>query len=128
MAQITTTLDDLTGESLPEDTPTTRVTIQDPRNPNPAFEIDLSDDSLKGLLKAIEKYRVKGREVTPPSLRESITQDKEAREFAAAARQWAIASNLQPPVAERGAVPQRALDAYREHLAQAGPAPVDTNE
>jgi len=118
MAQITTTLDDLTGDALPADTPTTRVTIDDPRNPNaPRFEIDLSDDSFKGLLKAVEKYRVKGREYHPPTLRQSITGDSEARQFAADARQWAIATNLQPPVASVGAVPQRALDAYREHLA-----------
>jgi Lsr2 protein len=117
MASITTTLDDMTGDALPADTPTTLVTIRDPRNPNAAFEIDLSDDSFKGLLKAVEKFRVKGRDYTPPTLRQSITGDSEAREFAAKARQWAIATNLQPPVSDRGAVPQRALDAYREHLA-----------
>ena len=118
MAKITQSLDDLTGDVLPDGTPTTTVTISDPRNEHPPFEIDLSDDSLKALLKAVDKYRVKGREVHPPTLRESVTADKEAREFAAAARQWAILSNLQPAVSERGAVPQRALDAYREHLAQ----------
>lgn len=117
MAQITTTLDDLTGDALPADTPTTRVMILDPRNPNAPFVIDLSDDSLKGLLKAVEKYRVKGREYTPPTLRQSITSDSEAREFAREARHWAITSRPDLNVAAQGAVPQRALDAYREHLA-----------
>ena len=115
MAQITTTLDDITGESLPADTPTTTLRINDPRG-DVSIALDLSDTSFKALLKAVDKYVQKGREITPPS--KSVTTDAEAREFARAARQWAIASNLQPAVSERGAVPQHALDAYREWLAQ----------
>lgn len=118
MAQSIVFTDDVTGETLPEGTPTTRVTITDPRNEYPPFEIDLSDTSLKALLKAVEKYRLKGREVTRPSLRKSLTDDDADREFAKAARQWAIVHNVQPTVSDRGAVPQRALDAYREHLAR----------
>lgn len=118
MATVQLTTDDVTGETLTEGTPTTTVTISDPRNEYPPFEIDLSDTSLKALVKAVEKYRLKGREVTRPSLRKSITDDDAARKFAQEARAWAIAHNVQPTVSDRGAVPQRALDAYREHLAR----------
>jgi hypothetical protein len=112
MAKITQSLDDMTGDVLPEGTPTTTVTITDPRNPNLPFEIDLSDDSFKALTKALERFRVKGRDVSPNLPRSSSADAEEAK----AARSWAIASGLQPPVSERGAVPQRAIDAYREFL------------
>ena len=112
MATITTNVDDLTGDTLPEGNPTTRITVVDPRGPV-SVELDMSDTTYKGLLKALEKYVSKGREVTP----QKVTTDTEAREFASEARKWAIANGVQPPVSERGAVPQRALDAYREHLA-----------
>jgi hypothetical protein len=79
MAKITQSLDDMSGDVLPEGTPTTTVTITDPRNSNPPFEIDLSDDSLKALLKAVERFRVKGREVTPPTVRNSATDAQEAK-------------------------------------------------
>ena len=117
MATITLSTDDMTGETLPENTPHTVVNIR--RGDEViAFEIDLSDTSFKKLHDAVNKFAVKGRPITSPSLCESITKDDEGRRFAQEARQWAIATNLQPPVSERGAVPQRALDAYREHLAQ----------
>ena len=46
MAQITLNTDDLTGENLPDGTPTTVVTITDPRwVDGPSFEIDLSHTS-----------------------------------------------------------------------------------
>jgi hypothetical protein len=35
MAKITQSLDDINGDVLPEGTPTTTVTITDPRNGNP---------------------------------------------------------------------------------------------
>lgn len=121
MAQITTNIDDLTGESLPTDNPTTTIRVNDPRwsvlTDLPAsIEIDLSDTSLKALIKALEKFGRKGRSIIDTKATPSRTDDT-ARQFASDARQWAIATNLQPPVSERGAVPQRALDAYREHLA-----------
>jgi hypothetical protein len=112
MAKITQSLDDMSGDVLPEGTPTTTVTITDPRNSNPPFEIDLSDDSLKALLKAVERFRVKGREVTPPTVRNSATDAQEARE----ARAWAMAHRPDLKVAAQGAVPKRAIDAYRDHL------------
>lgn len=117
MAKITQSLDDVTGDVLPQGTPTTLVSITDPRNEFPPFEIDLSDDSFKKLLSAVEKYRKVGREVTAPTTRNTSATDAEE---AKAARSWAIASGLQPPVSERGAVPQRAIDAYRAFLAQGG--------
>jgi hypothetical protein len=115
MAKITQSLDDMSGDVLPEGTPTTTVTITDPRNGNPPFEIDLSDDSLKALLKAVERFRVKGREVTPPTVRNSATDAQEARE----ARAWAMAHRPDLKVAAQGAVPKRAIDAYRDHLSGA---------
>ena len=115
MATITSRLDDLNGEILPEDTPTTTIRVNDPRG-DVSVALDLSDTSFKQLQKALEKFVSKGRPIAT-TLSKSTT-DADARQFAAAARAWAIATNLQPPVSDRGAVPQRALDAYREHLAQ----------
>src|SRR3954464_13701873 len=118
MAKITQSLDDLNGDVLPEGTPTTTVTITDPRNSNPPFEIDLSDDSLKALLKAVERFRVKGRALDPAarnSVRNSTTDAHEARE----ARAWAMAHRPDLKVAAQGAVPKRAIDAYRDHLSNA---------
>ena len=116
MATITSRLDDLNGEVLPEDTPTTTLRINDPRG-DVSIRLDLSDTSFKGLLKAVDKYVSKGQAITPAPSLKGTTTDTEARRFAQEARSWAIATNLQPPVSERGAVPQRALDAYRAHLA-----------
>ena len=115
MASITLRTDDITGETLPDDTPTTTLRINDPRG-DVSVALDLSDTSFKALLKAAQKYIDKGAPITTSK----VTTDETARQFAQEARQWAIATNLQPPVSERGAVPQRALDAYREHLAQQG--------
>jgi hypothetical protein len=115
MAKITQSLDDMSGDVLPEGTPTTTVTITDPRNGNPPFEIDLSDDSLKALLKAVERFRVKGRALDPAarnSVRNSAADATEARE----ARAWAMAHRPELKVASQGAVPKRAIDAYRVHL------------
>jgi hypothetical protein len=119
MATITSRLDDLTGETLPEDTPTTTLRINDPRG-DVSIALDLSDTSFKGLLKAVDKYVSKGAPIALPTTARAVGTDTEAREFARAARQWAIATNLQPPVADRGQVPQHALDAYRAHLAGQG--------
>lgn len=118
MAKVQLTTDDMTGDTLPDGTPTTTVTIDDPRNEHPPFEIDLSDDSLKGLLKAIEKYRVKGTAVQPRSLRDAITGDPEAKRFAAEARQWALAQPASAglKVSPVGKVSQAVLDAYSDHL------------
>lgn len=124
MATITLNTDDLTGETLPDDTPRTRLTLDDPRGPI-SVEWDLSDTSFKKVYDTVQKFAQKGRAVTPPAARKSVTADDTARQFAADARAWAIATNLQPPVNERGAVPQRALDAYREHLAQQGTESTD---
>ena len=121
MASITIRTDDLTGENLPEDTPTTTIRINDPRwtelTDLPAgVSMDLSDTSVKTLIKALEKFARKGTPITATSIKS--TTDEDARKFAKDARTWAIITGLQPPVSDRGAVPQRALDAYREHLAQ----------
>jgi len=115
MATHTIRTDDITGENLPDDTPTTTLRINDPRG-DVSVALDLSDTTFKALLKAVDKYVNKGAPITAAKV--ASTTDADARQFAAAARAWAIATNLQPPVSERGAVPQRALDAYREHLAQ----------
>jgi hypothetical protein len=115
MAKITQSLDDMSGDVLPEGTPTTTVTITDPRNSNPPFEIDLSDDSLKALLKAVERFRVKGRALDPAarnSARNSATDAQEAK----LARAWAMTYAPELKVAPQGAVPKRAIDAYRDHL------------
>jgi hypothetical protein len=115
MAKITQSLDDMSGDVLPEGTPTTTVTITDPRNGNPPFEIDLSDDSLKKLLAAVERFRVKGRALDPAarnSARNSATDAQEAK----LARVWAMAHRPDLKVASQGAVPKRAIDAYRDHL------------
>lgn len=117
MAQITQSLDDLTGEVLPQDTPTTTIRINDPRG-DVSVALDLSDTSFKSLVKALEKFVSKGRPIATASAMVKTTTNETARRFAQEARQWAIATNLQPPVSDKGAVPQRALDAYREHLAQ----------
>jgi hypothetical protein len=60
----------------------------------------------------VERFRVKGREVTPPTVRNSSTDAAEARE----ARAWAMAHRPDLKVAAQGAVPKRAIDAYRDHL------------
>lgn len=113
MATISLRTDDITGDTLPEDTPTTTITVQDPRGPI-TVEIDLSDDSYKGLLSALKKYVTKGREVATPAPRSILGAD--ATE-AAAARAWAIAERPDLNVKERGAVPKHAIVAYRAHLA-----------
>lgn len=113
MASITLRTDDMTGETLPDDTPQTTLRINDPRG-DVSVQLDLSDTSFKALLKAVQKYADKGAPIA--SLAAKGTTDDTARQFAREARQWAIATNLQPTVSERGAVPQHALDAYRNYL------------
>lgn len=111
MATVSLTTDDLTGETLPEGTPTTRITIDDPRGPI-SVEIDLSDTSFKGLQKALDKILSKARIVTPPR---AGTLGADATE-AAEARKWALAFRPELNVKERGAVPKAAIVAYRAYL------------
>lgn len=112
MATIQLTTDDLTGETLPEGNPTTRIVIDDPRALT-AIEIDLSDDSVKALLKALSKYTSKGRELVMPEPKKATTPNTEA----AKARAWAQSHRPDLQVADKGAVPTAALEAYREHVA-----------
>ena len=116
MATIQLRTDDLTGDALPEDTPTTRIYVEDARG-DVSVEIDLSDTSFKALQRALDKYVSKARPITHPQSKTVATDATEAAE----ARKWAIATNLQPPVSERGAVPKRAIDAYRAFLASGQP-------
>jgi hypothetical protein len=111
MATVSLTTDDLTGEPLPEGTPTTRITIDDPRGPI-SVEVDLSDTSFKGLQKALDKILSKARPVTTPRTGTLGADATEAR----AARAWAIAERPDLKVSERGAVPKAAIVAYRAHL------------
>lgn len=113
MASIILRTDDITGETLPDGNPTTTVTLTDERE-SWTFEIDLSDDSFKGLVKALGKYSAKGRTVTPTS--PNSEKDSAAAEEAKEARAWAIANRPDLNVSERGAVPKRAIVAYRAHL------------
>jgi hypothetical protein len=112
MATVTSRLDDMNGETLPEDTPTTTIRVNDPRG-DVSVELDLSDTSFKALQRALDKFVSKARPLTFPEEAKPSTDATEAAE----ARKWAIATNLQPPVSERGAVPKRAIDAYRAFLA-----------
>lgn len=112
MATIQLRTDDLTGETLPEDTPTTRLFIEDPRG-DVSIEIDLSDASFKALQKAVDKIVSKGRPVEAPAPKKVGDDATEA----ANARAWAIAERPDLNVKERGAVPKHAIVAYRAHLA-----------
>lgn len=114
MATIQLRTDDLNGETLPEDTPTTRIYVEDGRE-HVSIEIDLSDDSFKTLLKALNKYASKGRPILPEKKAKPSGTNTEA----AMARAWAL---TQPDiqVSERGAVPNRVLEAYREFLTSNG--------
>lgn len=114
MAQITTNVDDLTGETLPADNPTTRLFIEDERG-DVSIEIDLSDTSFKALQKVLTKYVEKGRPYVSPLDRKRSTGTTDASE-AKLARAWAIAERPDLNVKERGAVPQAAIEAYRDHL------------
>ena len=111
MATISLRTDDITGETLPEDTPTTRLYIEDPRG-DVSIEIDLSDASFKALQKAVDKIVSKGRPITVP---QSGKLGGNATE-AADARQWAITHRPDLNVKEKGAVPKAAIVAYRAHL------------
>lgn len=111
MATITLSTDDLTGETLPDGTPTTTIVISDPRL-TISIELDLSDASVKALEKALSKFTAKGREYTPAKSASASTD----REEATAARAWAIAARPDLKVSERGAVPTRAIEAYRAFL------------
>lgn len=123
MATHTVRTDDISGENIPEDTPTTTLRINDPRG-DIGVSLDLSDTSFKALLKAVQKYADKGAHLSAGK----VTTDDSARQFARDARLWAIATNLKPPVSERGAVPQHALEAYREHLDGLAESTTDNGE
>ena len=112
MATIQLRTDDITGETLPDETPTTRITVNDPRV-DISIEIDLSDDSAKKLVAALKRYTDKGREIAPPAPARLGADATES----AAARAWAIAERPDLNVKERGAVPKAAIVAYRAHLA-----------
>jgi len=112
MATISLRTDDITGETLPEDTPTTRLYIEDPRG-DVSIEIDLSDASFKALQKAVDKIVSKGRPITVPQSKSPAGASTEAAD----ARAWAIAHRPDLNVKEKGAVPKAAIVAYREHLA-----------
>jgi hypothetical protein len=111
MASITLRTDDMTGETLPDDTPTTTITVTDPRG-SISVEVDLSDTSFKGLQKALDKIVSKSRPVTPPAPRKLGDNHTEAAE----ARAWAIATRPDLSVKEKGAVPKAAIVAYRAYL------------
>lgn len=115
MATITTRTDDLSNEALPDNTPTTRITIDDPRwtaEVGRTFELDLNDTSFKALQKALDKIVGKARPVTPVK---SGTLGSDATE-AKAARAWAIANRPDLKVSDRGQVPKAAIVAFRAHL------------
>lgn len=118
MASITLRTDDLTGETLPDGTPTTTITVDDPRGPI-SVEVDLSDTSFKGLQKALDKIVAKSRPVTPSRTGTLGADATEAR----AARAWAIAERPDLKVNERGAVPKAAIVAYRAHVANVTDTP-----
>jgi hypothetical protein len=105
------TTDDLTGDTLPEGTPTTRIFVDDPRG-NVSVEIDLSDTSFKGLQKALDKILAKARPYTPTQKAKATGAATEAAE----ARAWAMAHRPDLNVKDRGQVPTVALEAYREYL------------
>jgi hypothetical protein len=113
MATQTVRTDDLTGETLPEDTPTTRIFVEDPRG-DVSVEIDLSDTSFKGLQKALDKILAKARPYTPPTPKRPSADATEVAD----ARKWAMASRPDLNVKDKGALPLKALEAYREHLAK----------
>ena len=111
MATISLRTDDITGETLPEDTPTTRLYIEDARG-DVSIEIDLSDASFKALQKAVDKIVSKGRPITVPQSGKLATSGTEAAD----ARAWAIAHRPDLNVKEKGAVPKAAIVAYRAYL------------
>ena len=111
MATIQLRTDDLNGEALPEDTPTTHLYIEDPRG-DVSIEIDLSDASFKALQKAVDKIVSKGRPITPTQPAKLGGNATEA----AAARAWAIAERPDLNVKEKGAVPKAAIVAFRAHM------------
>lgn len=111
MATVQLTTDDMTGETLPQGTPTTRIYVEDPRG-DVSVEIDLSDTSFKGLQKALDKILAKARPITPPTPKKVGDNATEA----ALARAWAIAERPDLDVKERGQVPKAVIVAYRAHL------------
>lgn len=120
MATISLRTDDITGETLPEDTPTTRIFLEDERG-DVSIEIDLSDTNFKALQKALSKYVDKARPVPallPPEKTKGTSE-------AAAARAWALANRPDLKVSERGAVAKAVLEAYREHLAHSAETNTD---
>ena len=112
MATISLRTDDITGETLPEETPTTRLYIEDPRG-DVSIEIDLSDESFKKLQKAVAIFTKDGRPITATQSGKLATSGTEAAD----ARAWAIAHRPDLNVKEKGAVPKAAIVAYRAHLA-----------
>jgi len=112
MATIQLRTDDMSGEQLPDDTPTTRIYVERPDG-DVSIEIDLSDTSFKALMKALDKYITKGRPITLPQTAKLGGNATEAAE----ARAWAIAHRPDLNVKEKGAVPKAAIVAYRAHLA-----------
>ena len=119
MATITQRTDDITGDILPEETPTTRIYVEDPRG-DVSVEIDLSEVSFKGLEKALSKYTAKARPITPAQSKSGSTDATEA----AAARAWGLAHpDLLPDgvkANERGKVSGAVIDAYRAFIAEHG--------
>ena len=111
MATISLRTDDITGETLPEDTPTTRLYIEDARG-DVSIEIDLSDESFKKLQKAVAIFTKDGRPITATQSGKLATSGTEAAD----ARAWAIAHRPDLNVKEKGAVPKAAIVAYRAHL------------
>ena len=118
MASITLRTDDMTGETLPDETPSTRIYVEDPRG-NVSVEIDLSDTSFKALLKALDKYTQKARPITLPKKAKPATDTTEPSD----ARMWALANPYLLPegviAKEHGKVAGRILAAYRAHLENA---------
>jgi len=114
---------DLTGENLPEDTPTTRIFIEDARN-DVSVELDLSDAAFKGFLSGESKYALSKvlaasrPYVDPPTPTKAKTKPSGTNTEGRDAREWAHTHRPDLNVSDRGQVPNRVLKAYREHLSE----------
>jgi hypothetical protein len=105
MATRTLRVDDLDNTvELPQDNPTTRLSLVDPRE-GFTITIDLSDTNFKSLVKALEKFRKAGTEVThkTPNSTSNASENAEIRS-------WALANGHE--VNERGALPRKVKEAY----------------
>ena len=124
MATVQLRTDDITGETLPDDTPTTRLYIEDPRG-DVSVEIDLSDTSFKSFIAgeskfALSKILANARPVTVPQKKTLGTNATETSK----ARAWAISHRPDLNVSPNGRVANDVIVAYRAYLDN---APVEDN-